>query len=179
MLGSSQAKQRTVTALVVRKSQPDPPRSRDYGSLRTATGARGRIFWPRKARPARIPADRFRRSDLDLSREDFTRSITRICEHEFPDENLESVTTAADLEHSLSGNYVRGIFGRGREFWALFAVPENEAGEDPARCLTFALLWLGRLRQSSSHKNVAGLRILLPANSAVPVAHFLPACIPN
>jgi hypothetical protein len=65
---------------------------------------------------------------------------------------LESVTTAADLEHSLSGNYVRGIFGRGREFWALFAVPENEAAEDPARCLTFALLWLGRLRQSSSRK---------------------------
>ena len=134
-----------------------------------------------RAKPDRLEFLRidFERSDLDLSREEFARSITRICEHEFPDENLESVTTAADLEYSLSGNYVRGIFRRGREAWALFAVPENEAGEDPARCLTFALLWLERLRQSSSRKNVAGLRILLPANSAAPVAHFLPALHPE
>jgi hypothetical protein len=51
----------------------------------------------------------------------------------------------------------------------LFAVPDHETNDDPARCLTFALLWLDRLRQSSARKNIAGVRILLPENAAAPV----------
>ena len=134
-----------------------------------------------RAKPDRLEFLRidFEPSDLAQSREDFARSIARLCEHQFPDDTLESVTTAPDLEHSLSGNYVRGVLRRGREIWALFAAPEHQPGQDPARCLTFALLWLDRLRQTSTRKNVAGLRILLPANSAAPVAHLLPALHPD
>jgi hypothetical protein len=76
------------------------------------------------------------------------------------------VTSTADLEHSLSGNYVRGVLRRGREAWALFAVPEYEPSGDPARCLTFALLWLDRLRHGDSRKNITGVRVLLPAKAA-------------
>lgn len=47
----------------------------------------------------------FDRSERELSRESFARAIRRLCEHQFPDETLDSITTAADLEHSLSGNY--------------------------------------------------------------------------
>jgi hypothetical protein len=60
----------------------------------------------------------------------------------------------------------------------MFAVPQSEAGEDPARCLTFALLWLDRLRQNASRKNVAGVRLLLPQSGAAPVAHLLSALHP-
>lgn len=121
----------------------------------------------------------FDRSERELSREAFTQAIRRLCEHQFPDETLDAVTSAADLEHSLSGNYVRGVLRRGRDAWAMFAVPEAEADEDPARCLTFALLWLDRLRQSASRKNVAGVRLLLPLKGAAPVAHLLPALHPE
>ena len=121
----------------------------------------------------------FDRSERELSREAFAQSIGRLCEHEFPDETLESITTAADLEHSLSGNYVRGVLRRGREEWAMFAAPEAGAGEDPARCLTFALLWLDRLRQGASRKNVVGVRLLLPKSGAAPVAHLLSALHPE
>lgn len=134
-----------------------------------------------RAKPDRLEFLRveFDRSERELSREAFAQSIRRLCEHEFPDESLDAITTAADLEHTLSGNYVRGVLRRGRDAWAMFAVSEAEAGEDPARCLTFALLWLDRLRQGVSRKNVAGVRLLLPKSGAAPVAHLLSALHPE
>ena len=134
-----------------------------------------------RAKPDRLEFLRidFERSERDLSREGFAQTIRRLCEHEFPDETLDSITTAPDLEHSLSGHYVRGVLRRGREAWAMLAVPEQESGEDPARCLTFALLWLDHLRQGSSRKNIVGVRILLPANAVAPVAHLLAALHPE
>jgi hypothetical protein len=91
----------------------------------------------------------FDRSARELSREKFAQSVRRLCEHEFPDETLDSITSSADLEHSLSGNYARGVLRRGSESWVLFALPGDETNDEPARCLTFALLWLDRLWQSS------------------------------
>ncbi len=136
-----------------------------------------------RAKPDRLEFLRieFDRSARELSRENFAQSIRRLCEHEFPDETLDSVTSSPDLEHSLSGNYARGVLRRGSESWALFAVPDNETNDDPARCLTFALLWLwlDRLRQSSSRKTVARVRIFLPENAAAPLAHLLPALHPQ
>ena len=72
------------------------------------------------------PAPLNTRQVLELSRENFALSIRRLCEHEFPDETLQSVTSSADLEHSLSGNYARGVLRRGSESWAVFAVPDDE-----------------------------------------------------
>jgi hypothetical protein len=46
----------------------------------------------------------FDRSEQKLSRESFAQSIRRLCEHKFSDEILDSITTAPDLEHSLSGH---------------------------------------------------------------------------
>jgi len=121
----------------------------------------------------------FERPERELSRDAFAQAIRRLCEHQFPDETLDSITTAADLEHSLSSNYVRGTLRHGKQVWALIAVPEEQSGEDPARCLTFALLWLDRLRRNSGKKQIAGLRILMPADSAAPIAHLLPSLHPG
>jgi hypothetical protein len=118
-------------------------------------------------------------SERQLSRENFAQSIRLPCEHEFPDDALDSLTSADDLEHFLSGKYVRGVLRRGTESWALIGVPESETNQDPSRCLPFALLWLARLRESPGRKNVAGARILLPPNSAALVAHLLPALHPE
>jgi hypothetical protein len=103
-----------------------------------------------RAKPDRLEFLRieFDRSARELSRENFAQSVRKLCEHELPDETLDSITSSVDLEHSLSGNYARGVLRRGRESWAVFAIPDNETNDNPARCLTFALLWLDRLRQS-------------------------------
>ncbi len=134
-----------------------------------------------RAKPDRLEFLRieFDRSARELSRENFAQSVRRLCEHEFPGETLDSITSSPDLEYSLSGDYARGVLRRGGESWALFAAPDDETNDDPARCLTFALLWLDRLRQTSSRKNVAGVRILLAQNAAAPVAHLLPALHPQ
>jgi hypothetical protein len=81
-----------------------------------------------RSKPDRLE---FLRIEFDRSerREAFAQSIHRLSEHEFPDETLESVGTAQDLEHSLSGNYVRGVLRRGREAWAMFAVPDAETAK--------------------------------------------------
>ena len=39
----------------------------------------------------------FERSARELSGENFAQSVARLCEREFPDETLDSVTSSADL----------------------------------------------------------------------------------
>lgn len=117
----------------------------------------------------------FERSQAELSREAFAQNIARICANAFPVDKLESLSTAADLEHSLSGNYVRGVLRRGKVEWAMFAVPASPGEEDAARRLTFALLWLDRLQNRAARTAIAGIRLVLPAGAAAPVAHLLAA----
>lgn len=120
----------------------------------------------------------FERTARDLSRDAFVGTVRGLCEREFPDETVDSLTTAPDLEHSLSGNYVRGVLRRGKQAWAVFVAPDTET--DPARCLTFALLWLDRVRNGSHHQDfVAGLRVILPPNAAAAVAHLTAALRPD
>jgi len=134
-----------------------------------------------RTRPDRLEFLRteFDRSPTELSRQAFAESIQRYCEHGFPDETLESLTTSADLEHSLSSNYVRGILSRNRQAWALFAVPEAPEAQDAARVLTFALLWLDHLRQFRGQGALSGVRMLLPAGAATPLAHLLAVLHPD
>jgi hypothetical protein len=134
-----------------------------------------------RSKPGRLEFLRteFERSEKELSRDAFAQQIARICTNAFPDDTLESLSSAADLEHSLSGNYVRGVLRRGKVEWALFAVPELQNREDPARCLTFSLLWLERIQNRVSRRTVAGIRLLLPAGTAAPIAHLLAALRPD
>src|SRR5215470_3547289 len=58
-----------------------------------------------RSRPDRLEFVRtsFDRFARELSREEFCRQFERILLERFPDETLQSLTVAADLEHSLSG----------------------------------------------------------------------------
>lgn len=49
-----------------------------------------------------------------LRREQFRARFGEMLARQFPDEKVSSLTSAADLEHSLSGNYVRGTTLRGK-----------------------------------------------------------------
>ena len=121
----------------------------------------------------------FDRPAHEITRHAFCEQFRRILAEQFPDEVVESLTISADLEHSLSGNYARGILRRGSLQWAVLGVADNESADTVENSLTFALLWLERIRRSSRRGIVAGLRLILPRGGARVVAQRIGALRPQ
>ena len=113
----------------------------------------------------------FERGARQLSREEFCEQLRALLAEQFPDDTVESLTISADLEHSLSGKYARGLLRRGSSRYAVLAAPAGELSDTFDNCLTFALLWLSRARNSHTGGTIAGLRVILPKNTARAVAH--------
>lgn len=134
-----------------------------------------------RAKPDRLEFVRreFERGARQLSREEFREQLNRLLVEQFPDETVESLTVSADLEHSLSGNYARGLLRRGSLRYAVLAVPRGESSDTTDNSLTFALLWLSRVLHSNARGSVAGLRLILPKNAAQTVAHRFGALNPR
>jgi hypothetical protein len=118
-------------------------------------------------------------SARELSREEYRNRLAHLLAEQFPDETVESLAVSPDLEHSLSGNYVRGLLRRGSTHFAVLGVPEGESSDTVDNSLTFALLWQERARHSSHKGTIAGLRLILPKNSCAVVAHRLKALTPK
>ena len=121
----------------------------------------------------------FELSAKDLSREEFRDRLAQLLAQQFPDETLESLSVAPDLEHSFSGNYARGTLRRGSARWAVLGMPDSAAGSGAEQSLTFALLWLDRVRQSAQRGVVAGLRLILPHGTRRGVTHRVEALDPR
>lgn len=135
-----------------------------------------------RAKPDRLEFVRreFERGARQVSREEFCEQLRALLAEQFPDDTVESLTISADLEHSLSGNYVRGVLRRGSLRFAVLAVPSGESSDPIDNCLTFALLWVSRLRHHShADGTIAGLRVILPKNSARTVGHRFGALDPR
>lgn len=130
-----------------------------------------------RRKPSRLELRRldFERGPRALSRENFCSRLAGVLAQKFPDEQLESLSVAADLEHSLSGSYARGILRRGPLRWAVLAVPDGETPASAENSLAFGLLWLERVRQSPRGGAVAGLRLILARETSGAVAHRLAA----
>ncbi len=133
------------------------------------------------AKPDRLEFLRvdFEHNARALSRGEFCERFGRILAEQFPDETLESLTSSPDLEHSLSGNYARGLLRRGSARTAVLGVPPGESAESAENSLTFALLWLERTLQSNRRGAIAGLRLILPRNASRAVAHRIAALHPK
>jgi len=134
-----------------------------------------------RAKPDRLEFVRreFERSAHQLSREEFRARLSHLLSEQFPDETVEALTVSPDLEHSLSGNYARGILRRGSSRVAFLAVPTGESSATVDCSLTFALLWLTHARYSSGGGMITGLRLILPKNTGATVAHRLAAVDPR
>ncbi len=134
-----------------------------------------------RSRPGRLEFIRqdFERSPHLLSREEFRGRLSHLLAQAFPDETLESVAISPDLEHSLSGNYARGVLRSGSVRWAVLAVPDGESPAAAEHALTFGLLWLERVRQANLRGAVAGLRLILPREATAAVAHRVGALDPR
>lgn len=130
----------------------------------------GRLEIVRRDRPRR-------RARLD--REEFAGRFARLLEQQFPDEKLVSLTTAPDLERSLSGNYARGWLRAGARAWAVLGASPSETAATIDGSLTFGLIWLDCLRARGAAPVVAGLRLILPPQSSRLVAHRLAALAPD
>jgi hypothetical protein len=134
-----------------------------------------------RLKPGRLEFVRvdFARSARDISREEFCARLSRILAEQFPDESVESLTIASDLEHSLSRSYARGLLRNGSSNWAVLAVPHGETAEPAENSLTFGLLWLDRARQIVRRGFVAGLRLIVPKGASGAVAHHVRALRPQ
>ena len=134
-----------------------------------------------RAKPDRLEFVRleYERAQRDLSREAFCDFLGHLLAERFPDESLDSLTAAPDLEHSISGNYARGLLRRGSSHIAVLAVPDGEPADTAENSLTFALLWLDRSRNSCRHGAVVALRLILPKGAARHVAYRAAALTPD
>jgi len=121
----------------------------------------------------------FDHSEREISRQAFSGRFSRLLAEQFPDETLESLTTAPDLEHSLSGSYARGLSRRGSSYWAVLGVSDGESTDTIDNSLTFALLWLERARESCRRGTICGLRLILPMGASRTVAHRFGALNPK
>ena len=134
-----------------------------------------------RSKPDRLEFIRrdFERSASELSRGEFRDRLACLLAEQFPDETLESLTVSPDLEHSLSGNYTRGLLRRGSALVAVLAVPDGESADTADNSLTFALLWLTRARQANQRGTIAALRLILPKGAGCTSARRLAALEPH
>ena len=134
-----------------------------------------------KAQPQRLDLVRldFQRSEKKISREDFCEQLRRILAEQFPDETVEKLSIAADLEHSLSRIYARGVSKKSSTYCAFLAVPEGETADAVENSLTYALLWLQRTREGSGKRPISFLRLILPRGAAATLADRLRALHPQ
>src|SRR6266481_5842654 len=91
-----------------------------------------------RAKPERMEIVRLEHAPgpRDLSREGYCEQLRRILAEQFPDETLEKISIAQDLEHALFKIYTRGILHRGSAHAAFLAVPDGESQDALESSLT-------------------------------------------
>src|ERR1700682_461422 len=130
-----------------------------------------------RARPAKLEflTAGGRHEGRRWGREQFRSRLHQLLTDRFPDEIVDSLATSADLHHSISGSYTRGIMHCGSDAYAvLSAAPEEDAATIDG-ILTFGLIWLERTRERSQRQSVRGLRLFLPRGTSAITAHRLTA----
>src|SRR5271165_6069466 len=113
-----------------------------------------------------ICADRDQRSATALRaiRGRYRQVFERVLLREFPGYRLDSVSSRADLEHSCSPVYTRGLLRQGQSALAVLGVNADETQPAMDAALTFGILWMDRQReQLAGRTHVEGLKLFLPA----------------
>jgi hypothetical protein len=122
-----------------------------------------------------LVADGAARETRRVEREQFSCRLRRLLTDHFPDETVESLATSADLHHSLSGSYTRGIMRRGSSAYALLGAARREDTGTIDGILTFGLIWLQHARNRARRSTVQGLRLFLPYDTSSVTAHRMAA----
>lgn len=102
-----------------------------------------------------------------ISRATFQRILCRALERHFPGWILESLSFAADLEHSFGPVHLRGILRQGQKTVAIAAVSGAEVQPSVDALLTTGILWLERSRERlADRRYVEGLHLIAPVGRA-------------
>jgi hypothetical protein len=101
-----------------------------------------------------------------VTREQFRSRLHRVLAEQFPDAVVDPLTASPDLEHSLSGVYVRGRMHEGSREWAVMAVAPRESAATIEKILTFGILWLDLVRAHAQSRAVEGLRLFVPEGAS-------------
>jgi len=120
-------------------------------------------------------ADGATRETRRVEREQFSWRFRRLLTDHFPDETVESLATSADLHHSISGSYARGLMSLGSSAHAVLAASPHEDSGTIDGILTFGLIWLQHARDRARRYSVQGLRLFLPGRSSSVTAHRMAA----
>ncbi len=132
-----------------------------------------------QSKPGRLEfASGAERALARLTREQFSEEFQILLREQFPDEEIESLTTSSDLEHSLSPRYTRGISKTRNTRWAVIAASPTETPAAVDAMFTFALIWLDHSRGRSSAR-ITGLRLFFPPGTGALLAHRTAALAPN
>jgi hypothetical protein len=141
------------------------------------------------SRPDRLEFIRreFERGARELLHEEFRNRLSHLLAEQFPDETLESSVVSPDLQHSLSGNYARGLLRRGSTYVTVLAAPGGESSEAADNSLTFALLWLRILWRNRVKCGCVSVASPLPvgmmaaffSESTTPARSSLPFRVPH
>ena len=113
-----------------------------------------------------ICADRDQRSPTALRaiRSRYRQVFERLLQREHAGWKLDSVSSRADLEHSCSPVYTRGVLRTGQSAFAVLGVNAEETQRSIDAALTFGILWMDRQReQLAGRAHVAGLKLFVPA----------------
>ena len=101
------------------------------------------------------------------TRRNYQRLLERILTRSFPDQKVDGLRSAMDLEHSFGPAYVRGHLLRGTAAEAIIAVNEAESAPTVDGILTLGILWLEHCRaHGSGRRHFGALKVILPAGSS-------------
>ncbi len=106
-------------------------------------------------------------STRNAARTRYLRVLERALKQHFPDDTLEALRSAMDLERSFGPAYARGTLRRGRDAFALVAVNAGESQTTVDGILTVGLLWLHHCREQAAGRRLyGGLRLIVPRGTA-------------
>ena len=112
-----------------------------------------------------IAAYRDRRSGAAkrASRARYQALLERVLRREYPGFKLDHVSGSADLEHSISPVYIRGLLHAGQSAFAVLGVNADETQSSVDAALTFGVLWMDYQRQALAGRGlVEGLKLFAP-----------------
>ena len=116
-----------------------------------------------------ICASREQRSPTALRaiRARYRQTLERVLLREHPGWVLGSVSSRADLEHSCSPVYTRGLLRMGQSAFAVLGVNAEESQPSIDAALTFGILWFDLQRERlAGRAHVEGLKLFLPEGRA-------------
>ncbi len=100
--------------------------------------------------------------ETEAARLEFRERFRRLLSREQPGWEIQQISSAADLEHSLSPAYARALLARGAGGFAAIAASDSSDAAVCDQILSFGLIWLDYLRRRETKRTIHGLKIFLP-----------------